>query len=235
MFEWIGQVGELIASFEPFRPDLLARLLLAAFLGGAVGIERELQGKPAGLRTNMLICLGAALLTDISVLLSTSAAPGAVADPARIAAQIVTGVGFLGAGTIIQARGHVTGLTTAATLWVVAAVGIAVGARAYVEALGATALILIALIPLRYLEDQLLRRRHVRSLRFTLMDDPGVLDRIEQRFAAAGIQARCTEVERRPEAGVLVSVFESVGSESRVHELLPDLIELDGVRSVVIE
>ena len=92
--------------------------------------ERQHAHKPAGLRTNILICVGAALLTDLSVT-AAGAAPGA--DPARIAAQIVTGVGFLGAGTILQARGSVTGLTTAATLWVVAAIGMAVGFGAAIE------------------------------------------------------------------------------------------------------
>jgi putative Mg2+ transporter-C (MgtC) family protein len=84
-------------------------------LGGAIGMERELSGKAAGLRTNILICVGSALLMDLSINL-----PGALGrngDPARLAAQVVTGIGFLGAGTIMQARGTVIGLTTAATLW----------------------------------------------------------------------------------------------------------------------
>lgn len=132
------------------RLELLGGLLLAAVLGGAIGWEREHAGKPAGLRTNILICMAATLLTDLSVLVAASSS---VADPGRIAAQIVTGMGFLGAGTIIQSRGTVTGLTTAATLWIVAAIGMAIGFGALVEAVGTTLLVLVALVPLRKLEE----------------------------------------------------------------------------------
>jgi putative Mg2+ transporter-C (MgtC) family protein len=135
------------------RFDLLGGLLLASALGGAIGWEREVAGKPAGLRTNILICMAATLLTDLSVRVAAMAP--LPADPGRIAAQIVTGVGFLGAGTIIQARGYVTGLTSAATLWFVAAIGMAVGFGALVEAVGATLLVLVTLIPLRRVEAAL--------------------------------------------------------------------------------
>src|SRR5664279_539932 len=122
---------ELTAAFHL---DLLARLLVAVVLGGAVGLERELSGKPAGLRTNILICLGSAMLMDLSINLGVGANGVRTGDPARIAAQVVTGIGFLGAGSILQARGAVVGLTTAATIWVVAAIGMLTGAGWYVEA-----------------------------------------------------------------------------------------------------
>lgn len=140
----------LPTAYPELRLDLLGRLVLAAVLGGSIGWERQQAHKPAGLRTNILICMGAALLTDLSANVAQGAA--GPADPGRIAAQIVTGMGFLGAGTIIQSRGNVTGLTTAATLWVVAAIGMSVGFGANIEAVGATALVLIVLIPLRSLE-----------------------------------------------------------------------------------
>lgn len=235
MLGWLEQVVQFLTTTEALRLDLLVRLLLAAVLGGAIGVERELQGKPAGLRTNLLICVGAALLTEISVTIGRLAAPGANADPARIAAQIVSGIGFLGAGTIIQARGHVVGLTTAATLWVVAAIGIAVGARAYVEAVGTTALVLVALIPLAYLENHLLRQRRARVVRFTLADDPVVLQRIQEDLARAGFPAQLSEVERRPESGVMLAVFETMAPEPRLHRTLQSLLELEGVRGVSFE
>lgn len=140
----------LPAAYPELRLDLLGRLILAAILGGAIGWERQQSHKPAGLRTNILICMGAALFTDLSVRVAQMG-PGP-ADPGRIAAQIVTGMGFLGAGSIIQSRGSVTGLTTAATLWVVAAIGMAVGFGAVIEAAGTTVLVLVVLIPLRSLE-----------------------------------------------------------------------------------
>ncbi len=129
------------------RLDLLLRLCLAVVLGGAIGFERELQRKAAGLRTNILICVGAVLFTELSIAMSSASG-----DPARIAAQIVTGVGFLGAGTIIQGRGIVTGLTTAATMWLVAAIGMAIGSGALLEATGATLLVLLVLSVLRPIE-----------------------------------------------------------------------------------
>ena len=154
LLDWLTSLPQ---AYPDLRLDLLTGLLLSTVLGGAIGWEREHAGKPAGLRTNILICIAATLLTDLSV--SAAASASAVADPGRIAAQIVTGMGFLGAGTIIQSRGHVTGLTTAATLWVVAAIGMAVGFGAWVEAVGTTLLVLLTLIPLRKVEEAADRRR----------------------------------------------------------------------------
>ena len=177
---------------EPFRLDLLATLLLAAFLGGVIGAERELSGKVAGLRTNLLICVGAALLTEISALVGAEAG----SDPGRIAAQIVSGIGFLGAGTILQARGSVIGLTTAATLWVVAAIGMAAGAHAYIEAVGTTVLVLIALRALRRVEMRFMQGRIVgRSLAIVLNRDPELVDRARTEILAAGLEIQASEVE----------------------------------------
>lgn len=128
------------------------RLLIAVVLGGAIGLQRELSGKPAGLRTNLLICLGACLITELSIALPAALGAG---DPGRIAAQIVSGIGFLGAGTILQARHAVHGLTSAATIWVVAGIGMVVGAGFEQRAALATALILAALTLLRRVEERL--------------------------------------------------------------------------------
>jgi putative Mg2+ transporter-C (MgtC) family protein len=145
----------MIDSLLPsLRLDLLLQLVLAALLGGVIGLERELKAKPAGLRTNILICIGATLFTSLSVQL---AAPRG--DPGRVAAQILTGVGFIGAGTILHTRGAVTGLTSAATIWVVAAIGMALGAAAYVEAIGTTLLVMVVLTGLGYLEGVLARQQ----------------------------------------------------------------------------
>jgi len=131
--------------------ELLAKIGLAALLAGAVGIEREWTGKWAGLRTHMLIAVGSTLLAHVSIHLG---------DGARITAQIVTGVGFLGAGTIIQSRGAVRGLTTAAGLWVAAAIGIAIGARFYADATIVTAALLVILVALRPVERWLHHEQH---------------------------------------------------------------------------
>lgn len=146
------------------RLDLLLKLGLAIVLGGAVGLERELSGKPAGLRTNILICLGSALLMDLSINVGLGANGVRTGDPARIAAQIVTGIGFLGAGTIMQARGAVLGLTTAATIWVVAAIGMTIGAGQYLEATGTTALVVLVLTLLQRVERRILSRHRTVNL-----------------------------------------------------------------------
>jgi putative Mg2+ transporter-C (MgtC) family protein len=144
------------------RADLLLKLLLAVVLGGIIGFEREIAGKPAGLRTNILICIGAALLMDVSTRIGLVDGVR-VGDPARIAAQIVSGVGFLGAGTIMQSQGMVTGLTSAATIWVVAAIGMTVGAGFYIEGIGAGLLVTFVLAGLGGLEHWVRRARRVVS------------------------------------------------------------------------
>lgn len=128
----------------------IARLVVAVLLGGAIGLERQLRHKPAGLRTNMFICFGAAMYT----VLSDQLAGGYGGDHTRVAAQIIPGIGFIGAGSILHARGSVVGLTTAATLFVVASVGMAAGGGLYITAVFATIVILIALAVLGKLEHR---------------------------------------------------------------------------------
>ena len=153
---------QMMEVVRTLRLDLLVKLGLAVLLGGIIGFEREVSGKPAGLRTNILICVGAALLMDLSV--NIGIADGRrIGDPARIAAQIVSGVGFLGAGTIMQSQGMVTGLTSAATIWVVAAIGMTVGAGQYVEGIGAGLLVTFVLAGLGSLEHWVRRARRVAS------------------------------------------------------------------------
>ena len=134
--------------------DLALRLTVGLVLGAIIGFERELHRQPAGFRTHSLVSLGAALFTVVSAF----GFSGDMVDPTRIAAQIVSGIGFIGAGTILQYRGHIRGLTTAASLWSVAAIGTAAGAGLYVVAIVGTLLILIILSILDRVED-LARRR----------------------------------------------------------------------------
>jgi len=148
-------------------PDLstteaLLRLLIAAGLGGAIGLERELRDHEAGFRTHLIVSLGACVFTLVSAYgwgdWTFSNASGVVYDPTRIAAQIVTGIGFLGAGAIIVRGISVRGLTTAATLWVVAAIGMATATGYYAVAVGAAALVLISLGPLKLVSSRLVSR-----------------------------------------------------------------------------
>lgn len=135
--------------------DLVIRLTVAVILGGIIGTERELQQEEAGLRTHTLVALGAATFTVISSHAFSELSP----DPTRIAAQIVTGVGFIGAGTILRLEGSIRGLSTAASLWAAGAIGMAAGAELYIVAAGATTLALIVLEVLERIEQAVLRSR----------------------------------------------------------------------------
>ena len=211
------------------RLDLLGRLLLAAVLGGIVGLEREWSGKPAGLRTNLLICVGAALITEMSVTLASRVGAEGPTDPARLAAQIVSGIGFLGAGTILQARGAILGLTTAATLWVVAAIGIAIGAGAYVEAIGTTTLVMLSLIVLRRVEGKLGQRREL-MVRVTMDRSPATVADVETRLGT-GLDMDLVEAERAE--GVLIMAYRVGGRKKRLDGIVDELLEIEGVQRVV--
>jgi len=136
-------------------PTIAFKLILAAVLGGIIGMEREIRDKPAGLRTNILICVGSTLFMSIS----TKVAEMLGGDPTRIAAQIISGIGFLGAGAVLHSHGFVLGLTTAATIWVVAGVGMALGSGLYLVAVFTTGMSLITLYFLSFIEDKIQGRK----------------------------------------------------------------------------
>lgn len=204
MDEFLLRIGIPAAVVAGLHLDTLGRLVLACVLGGAVGVEREASGKPAGLRTNILICVGAALITEISVVITTLDAGGSRGDPGRLAAQIVSGIGFIGAGTILQSRGRIIGLTSAATLWVVAAVGIAIGAHQYTVAIGTTTLIIITLFALRRVENAFLQRRVDR--RYNVAVDPTMesLATVEEKLEGLGLRVRIESIDKESELFHLV-------------------------------
>lgn len=138
-------------SLSASQWDLVLRLIVATVLGGLIGLERETGKRPAGLRTYMLVCLGSALFTVLSIYAFPM--EGVTRDPARVAAQIVVGIGFLGAGTLWRSRNMVHGLTTAAGLWVVAAIGMAVGSGFVLLSVISTILVLVILTVLRRVEQ----------------------------------------------------------------------------------
>jgi putative Mg2+ transporter-C (MgtC) family protein len=150
------------------------RLLVAATLGALIGLEREIHEHPAGMRTHLLVSLGSAGFTVLSIV----GFPALGADPARVAAQIVSGVGFLGAGAILKEGATIRGLTTAASLWAVAAVGMAAGAGAWVIAVTITAIAIVSLWPLRLVTERVIGRdRHQVRMRLWAAD-PAVLARL---------------------------------------------------------
>ena len=213
----------------PLPFDLLGRLALAVLLGGIVGVERELSGKPAGLRTNILICLGSALLMDLSITVGMLDGEVRVGDPARIAAQVVSGIGFLGAGTIMQARGEAVGLTTAATIWVVAAIGLAVGAGHRAEAIAAALLVTLVLTALGWLERWMLSFRRVVTGTIHMRRDAR-FEEISPIFRGSRIGIQSKKVTEEGEG--LVYRLQLIGPSRQYDRLAEELMHRPEVLSV---
>src|SRR5581483_8238068 len=165
--------------------DVVLRLILAAILGSVIGFERERQSWAAGLRTHMLVCVSAALVMIVSAygFADVLSRPNIVLDPSRIAAQVVSGIGFLGAGAILLRGEVIRGLTTAASVWAVAAIGLAVGGGLYVAATVATVIILVILAGIKPLEERYRAARQARD--FFLVAAPGQVS-IESLSRAIG-------------------------------------------------
>ena len=166
---------------------IIGKLILAAVLGGLVGLERELSHKPAGIRTNLLICLGAALFTIISR--ETVRAFGA-GDPARIAAQIIPGIGFIGAGVVIRERGTIIGITSAATIFMVASIGMAAGSGLIVTSIFATLLVLGCLVVLGNVEQRLGLHARMMNFRIFAPEAGNLVERVRQIADDMAIEPR---------------------------------------------
>ncbi len=209
--------------FQDLSTVIVGRLLLAALLGGAVGLERELRHKPAGFRTMMLICIGAALFTIISYEMASSLG----GDHTRIAAQIIPGIGFIGAGVVIRERGAVVGITSAATIFVIASVGMTVGAGFPMTAIFTTLLLLVSLVFLGLIEDRI--GLHTRLLTFTMTTppgDPSILERVHQIVQESGIQAVRWKTHKS-QTGSAVVEFDAEVSTPKERELLNRLSALN--------
>jgi putative Mg2+ transporter-C (MgtC) family protein len=211
----------------PSDLELLGRLLLAAVLGGAIGAERELNDQAAGLRTHMLLTIGACLFT----LVSAYGFGGGPRDPSRLAAQIVTGIGFLGGGAIVRHGLTVKGLTTAASIWATASVGVAVGAGQYVLGVGGAVLVSVTLLGLRRV-GALLQRWGVSREELVLVTRPGFdVKRIvevvqDERAELRGLDRQESDGEDR------IALVVKLRPRYRTEQLLDVLGRLDGVRQV---
>lgn len=158
--------------------EVIIRIILSCVLGGLIGLERESLNKSAGFRTHILVCVGSALIMIVSQDIYNMYHGQTAMDPARIAAQVVSGIGFLGAGTIMHEGATVKGLTTAATLWTVAGVGLAVGAGSYFPALVTTGVVFLTLIYLGKVEKLMTGTAHVAILLVTAENRPGQLGKV---------------------------------------------------------
>ena len=220
--------------------ELFLRLVVSCILGGIIGYERQSRRKSAGLRTNVLVCLGACLIMVLSQALYENVEGRTNADPARLAAQVVSGIGFLGAGAIMKEGLTVTGLTTAACLWVVAGVGLAVGSGFYSGALMTTALVFVTLGSLSRLDDWVDHEKNI-GLNIHTVDKPGQLMEIstcleDLQLKVRGIKVKADEDEVETNGDKLMyinlEIFNKQGIKSIV--IVDAVRQIDGVISVNI-
>ncbi|HEY7175867.1 MAG TPA: MgtC/SapB family protein [Micromonosporaceae bacterium] len=202
-----------------------AQILLAAGLGAVIGTERELSAQSAGLRTHMLVCLGAAVFTLTGAITIHT-------DPTRIAAQVVTGIGFLGAGAILREGTGVRGLTTAASLWLTAAIGVAVGLRDWTAAITSTIVGILVLLLVKVFERGVLPRRRLLEITLTV-DSEAPIDGVVKRVAGVLPKARVTGVAYDNAAQTVTFVARPLHQHA-ITEIAQDLQSLGGVRGVAI-
>ncbi|KAB0665823.1 MgtC/SapB family protein [Oryzomonas japonica] len=223
-----------------FDYQMMGRLLLAALFGALIGLEREIHGRPAGFRTHLLVSLGSALFVAVSISFYRmfgnfgGVLPVGI-DAGRVAAQVVTGIGFLGAGAIIRERTSVRGLTTAACLWVAAAVGVACGVGLFALSALVTAIALVSLIALKKIEGMLSRDTYA-ILTVHSDDCDGQLERITLAVQACGYKMTLLGMERRPIAGLLVYEFQlKLHGQKLAVDALESVSAISGIRDVAVK
>ncbi|MBD0384274.1 MgtC/SapB family protein [Paenibacillus sedimenti] len=219
------------------------RLLLALLLGGLIGFEREMSSHAAGLRTHILVCVGSALIMLLSMY-GFSAFVNEVnvrIDPSRLAAQVISGIGFLGAGTIMFNGRSITGLTTAASLWVVAGIGLAVGAGFYYPAVLACFMVLISLWILNKVELKYFSGKKVRIINIQAIDQPGTLGLITTLLGKMNVDIRKIAMEEQTgssEVGagyIRITFYVTVPKPAIIVPILEEISKLSGVVGVTIE
>jgi putative Mg2+ transporter-C (MgtC) family protein len=211
---------------------VLLRLVLAAALSGVIGFEREFHGRAAGFRTHILLCMGSSLVMLTSIHIFDVYVAKVPCDPARIAAGVVTGIGFLGAGAIIQTRASVRGLTTAASLWVVAGIGLAVGSGLYFGAILTTALTVIALFFFARLEHVMIRHDWYKTIVVEMTDGALQLKAIRGVLSEHGAAITDFETDKAESGHMVVKLGLKLATTHHDEDLVRDISGLDGVKSV---
>jgi len=211
---------------------IVFRLILAAVLSGIVGFEREFHGRSAGFRTHILLCVGSTLIMITSVHIFDVYSGRTPVDPARLAAGVVTGIGFLGAGTIMRYRASVRGLTTAASLWVVTGIGLAVGSGLYFGSLVTTALAVITLMFFGRLEHAMIRKDWYKTVIIESKDGMEHLKGIRKILTEYGAQITDFEVERSEDgANMVLDIGVKLSTSHNTAALIQDLGHLEGIKS----
>jgi putative Mg2+ transporter-C (MgtC) family protein len=213
--------------------EIVFKLVLACILGGMIGLERESLNRPAGLRTYTLVCVGSALAMIVSIDIYMQYYQTVNADPGRIAAQVVSGIGFLGAGTIMREGASVRGLTTAAGLWVVACIGLSVGAGLYIPALVTTVLILFVLIYFIKFEEYFTGMREYKGLVIIVEDGPGQVGNIGSILGDMGVLIKNIQLTRMEnENNLEVELLLELPGGMNISEVIDELSLVKGLRSI---
>jgi putative Mg2+ transporter-C (MgtC) family protein len=212
--------------------EMLLRLTVSMVLGGAISFERERDSQPAGLRTHMILVLGSCLAMLLSI--NISAANGS--DPARLAAQVVSGIGFLGAGAILRSGFNVKGLTTATTVWTTAIIGLAVGYGYYLVGVFTTVLVLVVLTLVSLFEKKFIRRNVIRIIKVDAVDNPHIFRSVRKEISRNAEQIVSYKTQKSLKSGhVRVEFIARLERNEKIEDLMETLSKIDGVRNIRIE
>ncbi|KAB3537710.1 MgtC/SapB family protein [Alkaliphilus pronyensis] len=224
-----------------YYSDIIIRLLVATLLGGVIGIERESVKRAAGFRTHILVCTGAALVMLLSIFIFENYKSFTSTDPARLGAQVISGIGFLGAGTIIKDGNTIKGLTTAASLWSVASIGLALGAGFYSGAVITAIIVLIALKIFSKLEIYIPDRRSIIAIKLNIDNVPGQLGRVAEALGNENISIIHVSLEMNSEESKIAQLYlrvkTSAGHKNQQQNkdlLMRVLSNVEGVRRISV-
>jgi len=212
--------------------EIVFKLTLACILGGIVGLERESLNRPAGFRTYTLVCVGSALAMVVSLDMYFQYYQTVTADPGRIAAQVVSGIGFLGAGTIMKEGATVRGLTTAAGLWGVACIGLAVGAGMYIPAVVTTALILFVLVYFAKFEENFTGMRLYKGIVIITRDEPGQVGKIGSMLGDMGVLIKNISLSRLEDSQLEIELLLNLPPEISIETVIRNLSTSQGIQSI---
>ncbi|MBA1333899.1 MAG: Mg(2+)-transport-ATPase-associated protein MgtC [Firmicutes bacterium] len=212
---------------------VLLRVTMAFVLSGIVGMEREFGNRPAGLRTHILVCLGSTLVMLVSFHLFEQYKFETSMDPARLGAQVISGIGFLGAGTILKEGASIRGLTTAAGLWAVACIGLAVGAGFYIGAIMVTAAMVITLTMVTEIEKRLIKRKNNYALTIRAQDKPGQLGLIGSALGNKGISIKNVQMIEVDEGTIEINLLLKLPDRVKGEDVLQLISGVEGVKQIV--
>nr|MBO2494413.1 methyltransferase [Clostridia bacterium] len=211
-----------------FLEDIF-KLVLAMLLGGLVGLEREITNRPAGFRTHTLVCMGSTLVMVTSMHLFGLYSDVVNLDPARLGAQVISGIGFLGAGTILKDKARVRGLTTAASLWVVACIGLAIGAGLYSVAVVAALLAYITLILLKRMERLIISKSKIEEIELDIQNVPGQIAKVTECMGRLNVQIRDIKMVPTDEQWVQTRFYVMLPRGMKREKLIKELKAIKGV------